>query len=162
MLRKVITLSLAAGCAAIPGGCGTAVDRELGWGRQPSYTGSELTEDQPTDIPVPNGYRMVRKSRESFSFDMKNGGFRDARLVYVGKLSVASVAHFYRKTMVVPTYGWTDRTGKDGARPDGGAQTLRFEKESDKGRVHCTVVIAEETVTPLMRSRVEIDLKTLP
>lgn len=110
----------------------------------------ELTEAQPTDIPVPNGFRLLTKGKESYSLDLGPGGFRQAHLEYEGLLDRDVVLGFYRRAMVQAPYGWRpDETPGD---RDG---SLRFVKDNATCRIRITTVR-----TPEERTRVIIDLKT--
>ena len=146
MTKSFLTLWAALGCAWFVGGC-AAVSHELGWDVEPRYV--ELTEQQPEDIPVPDGFRMVTKTKESYSIDLGPDGFRDAHLVYIGLSAPRFVARFYEKNMVSPAFGWEDRSEYQNE----GDRVLKF----TKGRSVCTIVITE-TRSPAIRTRIEIDI----
>ena len=150
MRTLTVSLLLSSLYVVFASGCGTIVERELGWDVQPSYT--ELTEEQPSDIPVPKGFVLDTESKKTFCIDCKNGGYREARLIYKGKNSVQSAAHFFEKTMVLPTYGWRNQSPLQ----NDGDRTLKFVK----GNAVCTVVVRETKSVPLPRTRVEIDLES--
>ena len=147
--RRVI-LCGAMACGLLFGGC-AALEHTLGWDVNPQHI--ELTEQQPGDIPVPDGFRKVIKDRQSNSYDLDPDGFRDAHLIYTGSSPARFVARFYEKTMVMPTFGWKNQS--------------RYQNESDrtlkftKGRSVCTIVITE-IINPVPRTKIEVDIVSTP
>jgi hypothetical protein len=150
MARSGITLFILVGCISALGGCKAveSMQNDLGWNADPKHV--ELTEDQPGDVPVPDGFTMVTKGRESFSVDLGSGGFRDGHLVYIGDTYPPKVARFFETTMVLPTYGWKDRTDYQTE----GDRTLKFVK----GRALCTVVITRTETAEDEKTKIEIDI----
>lgn len=148
MGRLSASVLLATAYVVLGSGCGTIVEHELGWDVSPSYT--ELTEEQPSDIPVPAGFDLVTGTKKSFSIDLKNGGYREAHLVYSGRNTVESAARFFEKTMVLPTYGWRNQSPLQNE----GDRTLKFVK----GGAICTIVLGETKSGALPRTRIEVDL----
>lgn len=147
---RVITVSLlfAALCAAFAG-C-NAIQHELGMDVRPRYV--ELTESQPGDIPVPDGFTMVTDTKESYSIELANDGFRDAHLVYIGSDSARRVARFYGRTMTLPTYGWRDRS----ERQTEGDRHLRFVKHL----ATCSIVVSRVEISSETKTRIEVDIVT--
>ena len=134
-------------CMLVAAGC-TTIAPGLGLGAEPRYV--ELTEEQPADIAVPDGFQMVTRTKESYAVDLGTDGFRQAHLVYEGATSPRRVARFLEKTMVLPSYGWRDRSEYQNE----GDRTLKF----IKGRTVCTVVISEVVREEDTRTRIEIDI----
>jgi hypothetical protein len=144
----VVSLFLATFCAAFAG-C-VSIQHQLGMDVRPQYV--ELTEAQPGDIPVPDGFTMVTKTKESYSIELANDGFRDAHLVYIGHASARSAARFYQRTMTLPTYGWRDRS----ERQTEGDRHLRFVKHL----ATCSIVISRVEIGSEMKTRIEVDIVT--
>jgi len=130
-------------------GCATW-QRDLGIRQNPKYV--ELSEFQPGDVPVPDGFAMVTKTKESYCLDLGPNGFRDAHLVYHGEMTPRQVARFYERTMVLPTFGWKDRSEYQTE----GDRTLKF----IKGQSICTVVISDLETTEDARTRITVDIKS--
>jgi hypothetical protein len=130
-------------------GCKTW-QRELGIRKDPKYV--ELTEIQPADVPVPDGFEMVTRTKESYCLDLSPNGFRDAHLVYHGDTTPRQVARFYESTMVLPTYGWKDRSEYQTE----GDRMLKF----TKGQSICTVVISDLENNEYARTRITVDIKS--
>jgi hypothetical protein len=149
MSRFAVTLFLSASCVVFASGCATW-QRDLGIRQDPKYV--ELTETQPGDVPVPNGFEMVTRTKESYCLDLGPNGFRDAHLVYHGDMTPRLVARFYESTMVLPTYGWKDRS----AYQTEGDRTLKF----TKGQSICTVVITDLDNAEDARTRITVDIKS--
>ena len=145
-----VTLCGLVACALLLGGC-AAVEHTLGWDVNPQHI--ELTEQQPGDLPVPDGFRMVTKNRRSFSYDLDPDGFRDGHLIYMGSSPARFVARFYEKTMVQPTFGWKNQSQYQNESD----RTLKF----TKGRSVCTVVITE-IKNPVPRTKIEVDIVSTP
>ena len=144
----VITLCLAALCVA-SSGC-SAIQHQLGMDVRPRYV--ELTEAQPGDIPVPDGFTMVTDTKESYSIELANDGFRDAHLVYVGSNSPRRVARFYERTMTLPTYGWKNQS----ERQTEGDRHLRFVKHV----ATCSVVISRFVSSNETQTKIEVNIVT--
>ncbi len=152
MSKIVVSCFLSTLCVVVAAGCGTVVERELGWDASPEYT--VLTQQQLEDIPAPDGFEVDRASKQTFSYAPAGSSFRAARFVYYGRDSVNSVVRFYKRTMLLPTYGWqleNTQKVKD-------AVEMRFAK----GREICTVVVRQNKGSSIKRTRVDVDLKGTP
>lgn len=152
MSRIVVTCLLASVYVAVASGCGTSIERELGWDASPEYT--VLTQQQLEDIPAPNGFEVDRESKRSFSYAPVGSSFRAAHFVYYGRDSVNSVVRFYKRTMTLPTYGWQ--------LEDTSKVKNTVEMRFAKNREVCTVVVQENKGSSLKRTKVEVDLKGTP
>ena len=148
MRSTAVSLFVAALCAVFSG-C-SAIQHELGMDVRPSYV--ELTEAQPGDLPVPDGFTMVTKTKESYSIELANDGFRDAHLVYIGFDSPRRVARFYERNMTLPTYGWRNRS----ERQTEGDRHLRFVKHL----ATCSVVISRVVMSSETKTKIEVDIVT--
>jgi hypothetical protein len=146
-MEKNITLFVMITCAVLLAGC-ESVQEDLGWKVNPQST--ELNTVQPNDVPVPDGFTVVTRTRESYSVAMGSGGFRDAHLVYVGKTPPRKIARFYERNMVLPTFGWQDKSDYQSE----GDRELKFVK----GGAICTVVIREVPTDEDVETRIEVDI----